>query len=338
MELKELIHADAAFRELGVVDYIQFDGMVSREPELEDNDWEIEIPAGDFARYGFQTGDYLYFPHTEWGGCVEKLVHVSSRGVIKIGGVTWRGMLIRKVISPPAGKSHLEFTSASLGDIISALVEPFEGLFAVGESQGGAEKLICDKKKFRYQNVLEGITNMLEDYGCRLELVLDPDSRNVILYVQRIADHSEDIEFSGDYDLSYTSTRAEAQFNHVIALGQGEQENRTVRHLWLLPDGSVTDDANAEGVAVGFAERVVVYDYPNCEDEDELVSGAKKRLLKYGAQNEIEFNFDSFDIDLPLSDKVGIRDRITQMEGVKSITEKLLTVSADGVSLRYSVE
>lgn len=338
MELRELIHADADFHELGVVDFIKFDGMISGEPDLEENDWELEIPAGDFERYHFQTGDYVYFPNTEWGGCVEKFVHVSSRGVIKVCGVTWRGMLIRKVISPPAGQSHLVFDSVEAGDIMAALTEPFEGLFEVGESEGGAEHLICEKKKFRYQNVLEGITDMLADLDCRLELALDPDGRKVVLYVQKITDHSEEIEFSGDYDLSYTSTRAEAQYNHVIALGQGEQENRTVKHLWLLPDGSVTNDANAEGIAVGFAERTVVYDYPNCEDEDELISGAKKRLLKYGAQNEIEFNFDSFDIDLPLGDKVGIRDRMTEMEGVKTIAEKLLTVSADGTLLKYSVE
>ena len=338
MELKELIHADADFHELGVVDFIQFDGMISRESEPEDNDWEIEIPAGDFARYGFRTGDYLYFPNTEWGGCVEKFVHISGKNVVKIGGMTWRGMLIRKVIVPPEGQSHLVFESMKVGDIMGALVAPFEGLFEVGESEDGAEQLICEKKKFRYQNVLEGITAMLEEMGCRLALALDPDRRKVLLYAQNIADHSDEIELSGDYDLAYTSTRAEAQYNHVIALGQGEQENRTVKHLWLLPDGSVTDNGNAEGIAVGFAERVAVYDYPNCEDEDELVSGAKKRLLKYGAQNEIEFNFDSFDIDLPLGDKVGIRDRLTEMEGVKTITEKLLTVSAHGVSLKYSVE
>lgn len=335
MELTELVHADSDFNEMGVVDFIKFDGMISLEPTLEDNDWEVEIPAGDFGRYHFSTGDYLYFPNTEWGGRVEKFVHISDKGVIKICGVTWRGMLIRKVIAPPAGESHIYKKEVELNRVIRELVsEPFAGLFEAEERDSG---LLCTRN-FRYQNVLEGITNVLKDLGCRLELMLDADRRKVLLYVKKVADRSGEIEFSGDYDLSYTSTRAEAQYNHVIALGRGEQEQRTVKHLWLLPDGSITDNAEAEGIAAGPDERAMVYDYPNYDDEDDLLNGAKKRLLKYGAQNLIEFNFDSFDIDLPLGDKVGIRDRMTEMEGVKTITEKLLTVSADGISLRYSVE
>lgn len=334
MELTELIHADSHFNELGIVDFIKFDGMISLECELEDNDWEVEIPAGDFERYGFNTGDYLYFPNTEWGGRIEKFIHLSDKGIIKICGVTWRGMLIRKVILPPEGQSHVYMKNVDVNSVIRELTEPFGGLFQVESGDSGR---LCTRN-FRYQNVLEGITDMLSDLGCRLGIRLDFDSRIVLLYVREISDRSDDIEFSGDYDLSYVSTLADAQYNHVIALGRGEQEKRTVRHLWLLDDGSVTDDPGAEGVPKGFNDRAMVYDYPNCEDDDELISGAKKRLLKYGAQNLIELDFDSSDMDLPLGDKVGIRDRITEMCGVKTINEKLLTVSANGISLRYSVE
>ena len=334
MELNGLVHADSHFNELGVVDFVKFDGMVSLECEIENNDWEVEIPVGDFERYGFNTGDYMYFPNTEWGGRVEKFVHMSGKGIIKICGVTWRGMLIRKIISPPAGQSHVYMKNVDINEVMRQLVAAFDGLFTVGSANSGK---LC-MRNFRYQNVLEGITDMLDDVGCRLELVLEPDSRTVSLYARDVIDRSGEIEFSGDYDLSYTSTLAEAQYNHVIALGRGEQEKRTVRHLYLLPDGSVTDDSETEGVATGFDDRELVYDYPNCEDEDELISGAKKRLLKYGAQNLIEFDFDSAEIDLPPGDKVGIRDRITGMSGVKIIREKLLTVSAGGISLKYSVK
>ena len=52
----------------------------------------------------------------------------------------------------------------------------------------------------------------------------------------------------------------------------------------------------------------------------------------------IEISFDSGDLDLPLGDKVGLRDRTLDLSDVRIITSKLLTVSADGVSLRYTVK
>ena len=302
----ELIHAEAGFHEIGVVDFVRFDGVISLKADIENNDWEVQLLADDLARYGIRLGDYLYFPGTEWGGSVEKIEHISKSGVIKISGVNWRGML----------------------------VSGFGGLFEARVESSG---LLCGRK-FRYQTVLEGILDMLDGQGLRLEVTLDGDSGKVLLCARTVTDHSDEIEFSGDYDLSYTSTLGEAQYNHVIALGGGEQEERTVKHLYLLPDGSVTEDAGAPGVATGLQERQLAYNYPNSEDEDELVSGAKKRLLEYAVQNTIDFQFDSADVDLPLGDKVGLRDRITGMADVKTISRKLLTISSDGMALEYQVE
>ena len=330
----ELIHAEAGFHEIGVVDFVRFDGVISLKADIENNDWEVQLLADDLARYGIRLGDYLYFPGTEWGGSVEKIEHISKSGVIKISGVNWRGMLARRVILPPAGTSHLDLRETEINAAIGMLVSGFGGLFEARVESSG---LLCGRK-FRYQTVLEGILDMLDGQGLRLEVTLDGDSGKVLLCARTVTDHSDEIEFSGDYDLSYTSTLGEAQYNHVIALGGGEQEERTVKHLYLLPDGSVTEDAGAPGVATGLQERQLAYNYPNSEDEDELVSGAKKRLLEYAAQNTIDFQFDSADVDLPLGDKVGLRDRITGMADVKTISRKLLTISSDGMALEYQVE
>ena len=55
-------------------------------------------------------------------------------------------------------------------------------------------------------------------------------------------------------------------------------------------------------------------------------------------QNGIEISFDSDDLDLPLGDKVGLRDRTLGLSDVRTITGKLLTVSTDGISLRYTIK
>ena len=310
----DLIHADGSFKELGVVDFVRYDGIISLEPNVEGNDWEAEILAEDYANYGFSLGHYLYFAGTEWGGRLEKITHVSKTATVKLSGITWRGMLSQRVIMPPDGQSHLDMSAPS----------------------GNAGRL-CGQK-FRYQNVLEGILDMLEPHNMRLVLALDPDSRQAALSVAPTADRSGEIEFSGDYDFSYISTFGEAAYNHVIALGRGEQENRLVRHVWMLPDGSMTTNASASGVPTGAEERALVYDYSSAEDEKELIKGAKKLLKEHGAQNGIEISIDSGDIDLPLGDRVGLRDRITGMSDIRTLTSKLLTVSADGMSLRYTVK
>ena len=64
----DLIHADGNFTELGVVDFVRYDGVLSLEPGVQGNDWEAEIPAEDFSRYGFALVHYLYFPGSEFGG------------------------------------------------------------------------------------------------------------------------------------------------------------------------------------------------------------------------------------------------------------------------------
>ena len=330
----DLIHADGNFTELGVVDFVRYDGVLSLEPGVQGNDWEVEIPAEDFSRYGFALGHYLYFPGSEFGGRLETIKRISKTHTVKLSGVTWRGMLSRRVIMPAAGQSHLDMSETDIYPAMRELVDGFGGLFAAPSGNLG---LLCGQK-FRYQNVLEGILDMLDPFGLRLVLTLDPDSRRVLLSTAAVADHSEEIEFSGDYDFSYTSTLGEATYNHVIALGRGEQENRLVRNVWLLPDGSMTTDANAAGIPSGAEVRTLVYDYSSAEDEKELVKGAKKQLKEHGAQNGIEISFDSGDFDLPLGDKVGLRDRVLGLTDARTVTGKLLTVSGDGVSLRYTVK
>ena len=330
----DLIHADGNFNELGVVDFVRYDGVISLEPEVEGNDWEVEILAEDFSRYGFALGHYLYFPGTEWGGRLEKITHVSKTHTVKLGGVTWRGMLSRRVIMPAAGQSHLDLSASDIYSVMRSLVSGFGGLYSAPSGNAG---MLCGQK-FRYQNVLEGFLDMLDPLGLRLVLTLDPDSRLVRLTVAAVTDRSEEIEFSGDYDFSYTSTLGEATYNHVIALGRGEQENRLVKHVWLLPNGSMTTNSNAAGIPSGDDEKTMVYDYSSAEDEKELVKGAKKQLREQGAQNGIEISFDSDDLDLPLGDRVGLRDRVTGMSDIRTVTGKLLTVSADGISLRYTAK
>ena len=329
-----MIHADGNFTELSIVEFVRDDGVISLSPEVQGNDWEAEILAEDFGKYGFEIGDYLYFPDSEWGGRLESIQHVSKSHTVKLGGVTWRGMLSRRDIMPGAGQTHLNLSETDIYPVMRSLISGFGGVFTATSGNAG---LLCGQK-YRFQNTLEGLLDMLDPLGLRLVLTLDSDSRHVSLSTAPVVDRSTEIEFSGDYDFSYISTLGEATYNHVLALGRGEQENRLVRHVWLLPDGSMTTDSGAAGIPSGAQERTLVYDYSSAEDEKELIRGAKKQLKEHGAQNGIEISFDSDDLDLPLGDRVGLRDRTLGLSDVRTITGKLLTISADGISLRYTAK
>lgn len=350
MDYGSLLHADENFVEQGMIDFISFDGVAATDGELDDNDWEAAIYAEDFAKYGIDVGHYLYFDNSEWGGVVEKIEHVSATGIIKLSGVTWRGLLIRKVISPPSGATHRVYTNQTVGAIMAALISDFGGMFGVAQTANSAA--VIAEQKYRYATVFDALTALLtgdegdeeetpDERGMRLGVTYDSDTHTVMLTPETVEDHSEEIEFSGDYDMKYTATTAVARYNHIIALGSGTGTNRLVKHVWLLPNGKTTTKralAAAAGITGGFKEKAMVYDYSSCDDSKELINAARKKLKEHGAQNAITIDFDPPDADIPLGDVVGLRDRITGLTDTRTVTRKILRVTADGVSLQYSVE
>lgn len=350
MDFGSLLHADAQFVEQGMIDFISFDGVASVEGEIDDNDWEAEIYAEDFSKYGIAVGHYLFFDNSGWGGLVETIQHISSTGIMKLSGVTWRGLLIRKVVLPPSGSTHKVYTNQTVSAIMTSLVSDFGGMFAVGQTSNS--RTVITEQKYRYATVFDALTALLtgdegdeedtpDERGMRLGVTYDSDTHKVILTPETVTDHSEEIEFSGDYDMKYTATTAVARYNHIIALGSGTGTNRLVKHVWLLPNGKTTTKralAAAAGITSGFKEKAMVYDYSSCDDSKELINAARKKLKEHGAQNAITIDFDPPDTDLPLGDIVGLRDRVTGLSDARTITRKILRVTADGVALQYSVE
>ena len=373
MNYGELLYADSNFEEQGILDFISFDGVASVNGELDDNDWEAEIYAEDFAKYGIDIGYYLYFDGSEWGGVVEKIEHISSTGIVKLSGVTWRGLLIRKVVVPPSGKTHKEYdptnnsgaiavydenSDFAVKNIMIDLVSVFGGLFVVDQNAADGNRCIATPLKYRYITVFDALIELLthnykDDGGnigameMRMDVAYNSRTHKVILTPKDAIDNdsngisiSDYIEFSGDYDMKYTATKATARYNHVIALGEGKGENRIVRHVWLLSNGKTTTNATAaqnDGITA-FNEKTMVYEYTSCEDENELVKNARKKLKEHGAQNTIIIDFDPPDTDIPLGDIVSIKDRVIGFGDTRTITRKILRVTADGAVLQYAVE
>lgn len=326
----ELIHADGNLRELEeVTAFTRFDASLSTE-RTEDNDWMIELPEKVWKNLPIEKGHYLYIPGTEWGGPAERISHIGKDGTVRVYGACWRGLLARKVISPPPGQTHLVISSTEANSAAASLLGDWNSsLFSVSENDSG---LTCSAS-IRYRTLEEAIYMLLGSQGT---LDISFSDGTAALECLPVRDLSDSVELSGDYDAVLTSESSSRIYNHIIALGRGEMLDRTVLELWLLPDGSVTSDPGAEGVPSPGELSTILYDYPAVESEDELRSAAAKKLKSSGGSDSLGLELKTYDGSLRLGDIVSVRDALTGMSSSLSVTGIELKITSDGLTVTYS--
>lgn len=323
----ELIHADAHLRELGaVVDFSLYDACAALSSTGTQSDWMLEMPAEVYAADPIARGDYIYIPGTEFGGRCERVRRSTSDGSVRLYGALWRGMLARRIITPPPGKTHFELSGLSGAQALEQLLGSWnQGLMAV--SQAGGDLTVS--ARIRYRTLSEAAEEALASAGGRLELCFD--NGVLTLAAGRIRDLSGDIELSDEYTCSLISDSRSAVYNHIIALGRGEMLERQVVELWLLPDGTVTD----ESAASDGESSTLLYDYTFAESLTELTDAARRKLAECAAGSLMEFEFADNAVQLDLCDRVCVRDTVVGTSAVMSVAKKLITISENGVCTRH---
>lgn len=329
MELR-LIHADELLTELGeVLYYTQFDAQISMEPVPDSNDWMLQLPAQVWKERPIEAGHYIYIPDTEWGGVAERVHHTASEGEVRVYGVCWRGLLARRVVCPPQGKTHFELTDIEGNEALRAMTGNWKSeLLSVAGEQSGLS-LSCS---VRYRSLLESVYELLGDKG-RLDITFA--DRSVRLSVGAVSDRSGEVEFSQEYEAGIISEHSRNVYDHIIALGRGEMLDRTVVELWLLPDGTVTDDPTAQGVPAPSERMTYLYDYSAVESDAELRSAAKRKLLEVSGSDELEIELCDAETELELTDRASVRDSVTGMTAVLSVAEKRLNIRDNTVSVTH---
>ena len=328
----ELIHADGQLRELEEITALcRFDAQLSTDPDG-DNDWMIELPESVWKKQPLEKGHYLYIPGTEWGGPAERVSNIGRDGTVRVYGTCWRGLLARKVISPPAGQTHLVITNTEANSALASLLGRWGGgLFTVSQADSG---LVCSAS-LRYRTLIESAYMLLNPGGT---LSISFGGGAVSLGCLPVRDLSESVELSQDYSAVLDSDSTARKFNHIIALGQGEMLERTVIELWLLPDGAVTDDPSAEGVPPEASLSTILYDYPAVESADELRAEAARKLRAAAGSDSLELELFDYDSSLRLGDMVSARDSLTGMAARLAVSGTLLRLTADGISLRHTLK
>ena len=320
-----LIHADGKLYELAqITDFDSFSAMISTDPG-EECDWELTMPEGAWERCPILPGHFIYIDGTEWGGPAEQLRHISSDGQIRLRGTCWRGLLRRRVIVPPSGKTHYTLGSTEGNAAIKALLGTWRSdLFSVSEGSSGVK---CSAS-LRYTPLLTALDDMLGSAGARLSAVFT--GGHVVLSSHPSRDMSDMVELSQEYDARLRTDSTAAVYNHIIALGRGELLDRQVAELWLLDDGYVTDNPSAAPKVVS----TMLYDYPAVESPEELVKAARRRLLSSAASHSMEIEMTD-NIGLELTDTASVRDTLTGMTGTLRVISSELTVNSSGIILAH---
>jgi len=334
----DIVHADTALAEIGFVDELHsFDAEISQEldADINANSFSLAVSEHVWEADPIVAGDYIYVPGTEFGGRAEQIQHSTLRKTVTVSGVTWRGMLYRKIILPADEADYFTIVATEANTAIAYLVGSSLGpMFAVSEADSG---ITITNKSFRYTNLLLGLEDMLAEEGAALQITFDQATKLITLSARPIVDYSDTIDLSQDYGTDMVTTEGGFdRYNHFIALGAGELAARDIVHVYRLANGTITTTPPAW---VGTADDwVTTYDYPNPETVAILQQGAEKRAKEYTPLKQVEIDPSVVGLDLLLGDVVGARDRLTGMAGTAVVVGKLLTAGANGVKLETRVK
>ena len=106
-------------------------------------------------------------------------------------------------------------------------------------------------------------------------------------------------------------------------MGSGELADRIVLNVYRVGTQYYTErPASLPETAL----RTVLLDYGNAESETELMTSAIDRLEQTAPKQSISINELPLDIDIKLGDQLNVRDRLTGLEALSEVTQKILSI------------
>ena len=322
--MSQIIVADANGKELRQLVFSSYDIEVGTT----ENSFQVVIKRQEFESIPEKAR--IYIPGTEYGGLFRELDTNTEEDTISPGGLTWRGMMQKKVIEPPAGADYATDTG-ELNYIIKTRVEAaFPGLFKGVITSTGVS--VSAFQHYRYCTLEEGLSRLLKSVGYRLDISYSQVEKAVIVQAVPIVDYSYDIEFSTDIQTNYIMKMQNDGVNHLICLGNGELRNRTVYHLYVNNKGKIVTTQYYTGVD----EIAEIYDYAGAELPDLIESGTE-RLKELANNNTFEIRVDS-ERELAVGDIVGGKDYLSGMTMKAPITGKIVRWENGFETIEYKLE
>lgn len=301
----------------------------------ETQDFELTIPAATWDPQLFADENRIFVTGEEFGGIIGGKKTDTSDGTIILKGRSWRGILSKKIIEPPAGEDY-KIVSGELNYILRTLIAAAGLGKLINVPEGSTETTVTGFQFDRYITLLKGIDKLLASKNYRLQIdyirqELAPG------YVQMqavpVTDYSDRVELSQNNRLQFTFEETKNGVNHLICLGKGELKDRVVLHLYIQKNGTV----GTTKYYTGLQEVVDVYDFSSAESE-ELTEKGTEKLLELANQKQFTMDITKTDINMQVGDIIGGRDYITGMSIKKPIINKIYTLQNGRAGIEYRLK
>lgn len=318
----DMILATADGQEIQVLDY-DFDLDLGGT-----NDFQINATYASWSDQ-IEIGRKVYIPGTEYGGIIKNISSATETGSIALKGYTWRGYLDKRIIRPASGNDYY-IATGELNQVLRNLIS-IPG-FVVSTANTG---ISVNFQMERYCSVLDGIEKMLRSVGFRLDIryVQTVSGGYVSVQAVKAGLFGDQIEYSQDSMINFTSTDDDMGVNHLICLGKGELKDRLVVDLYADVNGNISQTQTITGID----EIVETYDNGGAEEET-LVEGGTQRLQERLSKKTFAAAVKKLDTELYIGDIVTGKDYITGNEVTKPIVEKVVKRSNGVISIDYKIE
>lgn len=298
------------------------------------NDFEVEFRRQDW-KGDIVEGCRIFSPGTEFGGIVRQTTTSTAAGIITVKGYTWRGMMVKKIITPAIGQDYATATG-EINSIIKKKVETeFPGLFYGVDDNTGVS--VSNFQFDRYCSLHAGLVKMLKSVGYKLSIKYRQGNQSEPGYIEvkavPIEDYSEEYEFSNDYNMNFTSDENHRGVNHLICLGKGELKDRLVLHLYVDRNNNV----GKTQYYTGKDEIAEVFDSSGSELSD-LEKNGTDNLKGKKNKNEYAMSLERLDAEIDIGDIVGGRDYLTGVSMQKPIGRKIWTIAKGKEKIEYKLE
>ena len=287
-----MILIDAALHELGETEIdvdIEFGNTEESTNDFELMDSTIKVlnPSG------------FYIPGTEIGGLFEFVREKTDQAIETLRGYSWRGLMAKSILMPPAGEDYLTVSGEANSVIASLLSGRLGDIFTASTAASGCT--ITDYQFPLYINLLDGIEGMLESYGYRLKITAQKVASNqpIQIIVQAVEAIVIAGTFNEDNGIPMTFELDNMGINHLICGGAGDLQNRMIRHLYIGENGEITTIQ----YYTGLKERQAFFDYGNAESEDDLIDASKEELLSLASHKTLKMKAPE-DLELEIGDIV----------------------------------
>jgi len=230
----ELILTDVDGIDIRYLDFIKADFDIGG-----DNDFEIIVNADEW-KDDVRFGARVYVPNTEYGGIIGELETNTADNTVTLRGFTWRGLLQKKIIIPPANQAYKTVSGDLAVNLSNTIANSFDGIIKADTNPIG---ISLTYSYDRYTDMLSGLSKMLlqKNYKLKMEYKQKEEGAAgfVLISAVPVIDYSDKIELSQDSRMDFIMKFKKNVVNHLIVLGSGELENRNVLNLYLHSDGSI---------------------------------------------------------------------------------------------------